>query len=162
MNYEHRRKEVKMNNEEMMKDMMDLFANPLFKKNFFDFLLNVQREGIEATRKFWNLSPEKTTNFPNALELYEKMFDIYINLGFVPHAKYEKVLKENEALRQENKFLKDTLGELQSSIFREGGEKLQETWHEIIDKQLDMNREIAKDFYELFKQLKGNGISCEK
>jgi len=141
----------------MMKNMMELLTDPFFKKNFFDFFLNVQREGIEAAKKFWNLSPEKTSYFPNAQEIYEKMIDFYITLGFVPNTKYEKVLKENEELTQENKFLRDTICELQSGIFKEGGEKLQETWHEIIDKQFDMNREIAKDFFELFKQLKENG-----
>ena len=145
-----------MNNEEMRKDMMDLFTNPLFKKNFFGFFLDVQREGIEAAKKLWNLSPEKSTYFPYALEIYEKMIDFYITLGFVPRTKYEKVLKENEDLRQENKFLKETIYEVQSSIFKEGGEKLQETWHKVIDKQVAMNREIKKDFFQLFKQLQVN------
>ncbi len=146
-----------MNNEEMMKAMMDLFTNPLFKKNFFGFFLDVQREGIESAKKLWNLSPEKTTYFPYALEIYEKMIDFYITLGFVPRTKYEKVLKENEDLRQENKFLKDTIYEVQSSIFKEGGEKLQETWHEVIDKQVAMNRELTKDLFQIFKELQTSG-----
>ena len=146
-----------MINEELMNNMMNLFSNPLFKKNFFDFFLNMQREGIEAAKKFWNLSPQKATAFPNTLEIYEKMIDFYITLGFVPRANHEKVLKENELLRQENKFLKETVLEVQASIFKEGGEKFQKTWHEIIDKQLDTNREIAKDFYELFKKLNESG-----
>ncbi len=145
-----------MFNEEMVKSMMDLFTDPLFKKNFFDFFLDVQREGIAAAKKMWNLTPEKTMYFPNALEVYEKMIDFYITLGFVPRTKYEKALKENEDLRQENKFLKNTIFEVQATIFKEGGDKLQETWHEVIDKQVDMNREITKDFFELFKQLQGN------
>jgi|SRR5208283_3824271 len=140
----------------MLKNMMALFTDPIFKKNFFDFFMKVQLEGIEAAKKFWNLSSDKTTYSPDVQEIYEKMIDFYITLGFVPLTKYEKMLKENEDLRQENKFLKDTICEVRSSIFKEGGEKLQETWHEILDKQLDMNRETAKNFFELFKQLKEN------
>ena len=146
-----------MYNEEMFKDMMSLLTNPLFKKNFFDFFLKMQQEGIEAAKKFWNLSLEKNMFYPNVPELYEKMVDFYITLGFVPRVKYDKVLRENEDLRQENKFLKDTIQEVQSSIFTEGGEKLQETWREIIDKQLDLNKEIAKNFFELVKQLQEGG-----
>lgn len=141
----------------MSKDMMSLFTNPLFKKNFFDFFLKVQQEGVEAAKKFWNLSPEKDTFIPNVLEVYEKMIDFYITLGFVPRTKYDQVLRENENLREENKFLKDTIHEVQSSIFTEGGEQLQEIWREIVDKQLDMNKEIAKNFYQLFKQWQGSG-----
>ena len=146
-----------MYNEEMFKNMMSLFTNPIFKKNFFDFFLKSQQEGIEAAKKFWNLSPEKNTFFPNVLEVYEKMIDFYITLGFVPRTKYDQVLRENEDLRQENKFLKDTIHEVQSSIFTEGGERLQETWREIVGKQLDLNKEIAKNFFELVKQLQGGG-----
>ncbi len=146
-----------MYNEEMFKDMLSLFTNPLFKKNFFDFFIKMQQEGIEAAKKFWSISLEKNTVYPNVPELYEKMVDFYITLGFVPRTKYDKVLKENEDLRQENKFLKDTIQEVQSSIFKEGGEKLQETWREIVDKQLDLNKEIAKNFFELVKQLQEGG-----
>jgi hypothetical protein len=146
-----------MYNEEMSKDMMSLFTNPLFKKNFFDFFLKAQQEGIEAAKKFWNLSPEKNTFIPNVMEVYEKMIDFYITLGFVPRTKYDQLLRENENLRQENKFLKETIHEVQSSIFTEGGEKLQESWREIVGKQLDLNKEIAKNFFELVKQLQGGG-----
>jgi hypothetical protein len=144
-----------MNNEEEFKKMMGLLSNPLFKKDFFDFFLRMQREGIEAAKKFWNLSPEKNMFFPNVLEVYEKMIDFYITLGFVPRTKYDQLLGENEDLKQENKFLKDTISEVQSRIFTEGGEKLQDTWREIVDKQLDLNKEIAKNFFELVKQLQG-------
>jgi regulator of replication initiation timing len=139
----------------MIKNMMDLFANPLFKKGFFDFFLKMQQEGIESAKKFWNATYDKNL-FPNASDMFEKMVDFYIILGFVPRVKYDEILKENEKLRDENKFLRDTIKELQLTIFKEGGEKMQEAWGTIIDKQLEMNKEIAKNFFELFKQLHGN------
>jgi len=142
-------------NQDMIKNMMDLFANPLFKKGFFDFFLKMQQEGIESAKKFWNATYDKNL-FPNASDMFEKMVDFYIILGFVPRVKYDEILKENEKLRDENKFLRDTIKELQLTIFKEGGEKMQEAWGTIIDKQLEMNKEIAKNFFELFKQLYGN------
>lgn len=145
-----------MTNEEMMKNMLDLFANPLFKKDFFDFFLKVQREGIESAKKFWSMSTPEMP-IPNILEIYEKMIDFYITLGFVPRTKYEQVMKENEELKKENKFLKDTMNEIQFNVFKEGGEGLRETWRSIIDKQLEMNKDIAKNFFELFKQLQTSG-----
>lgn len=146
-----------MNNEDVFKNMMDLFANPLFKKDFFDFFLKVQREGIEAAKKFWSISGSSNLAFPNVLEIYEKMIDFYITLGFVPRSRFDQVMKENEELTRENKFLKDTLGELQFNIFKEGGEELREAWRSIIDKQFEINKDIAKNFFELFKQLQGSG-----
>jgi FtsZ-binding cell division protein ZapB len=84
------------------------------------------------------------------------MVDFYIVLGFVPRSKYDEMLTENEKLKEENRFLRDTIRELQVNIFREGGEKVQQAWGTIIDKQLEMNKEIAKNFVELFKQLRNN------
>jgi hypothetical protein len=138
--------------------MMDLFGNPLFKKGFFDFFLKMQQEGIEAARKFfWGTYADKNLfQIPNALDMYERMVDFYIVLGFVPRAKYDEVLDENKNLKEENRFLRDTIRELQVSLFTEGGEKVQEIWHNIIDKQLGMNKEIAKNFFEVFKQLKSS------
>ncbi len=141
-----------MGNEEMLKGMKDLFANPLFQQNFHEFFLAAQREGLAAAQRLWNLTGEKNRLSNNVPEIYEKLLDFYLTLGFVPQHKYDQVLRENEELRQENKFLKDAIGELQLNIFKEGGQKLQETWREITDRQLAMHREIGKDFLELFGQ----------
>ena len=143
-----------MFNDDCTTRMMGLFANPLFKIGFFDFFLKMQQEGIEAARKFWGTYSEKNNLFPDALEMYERMIDFYIILGFVPRVKYDEILGENKSLKQENKFLRDTLRELQFNLFTEGGEKVQQIWHSSIDKQLEMNKEIAKNFFELFRQLK--------
>jgi regulator of replication initiation timing len=143
-----------MFNDECTTKMMSLFANPLFKMGFFDFFLKMQKEGIEAARNFWCTYSEKNNLFPDAMEMYERMIDFYIILGFVPKSKYDEALSENKSLKEENNFLRGTLRELQSSLFTEGGEKVQQIWHNSIDKQLEMNKEIAKNFFELFRQLK--------
>lgn len=143
-----------MLNDGMFKNIMELYNNPFFKKGFFDFFQKMQQEGIEAARKFWNVYPEKDILFPNAPDMYEKIIDFYIVLGFVPKMKYDEALKENEKLKYENTFLRDTIKQLQLKIFTEGGEKAQEAWKAIIDKQMETNKEIVKNYYELFRQLK--------
>lgn len=143
--------------KEKISYMMDVLNSPLFKQGFFEFFTKMQLEGIEAARKFWGLNSDKNTALPNAVEMYEKMIDFYITLGFIPRTKYDNMLKENERLREENRFLRETISELQINIFKEGGEKVQQSWQTIIDKQLEMNKEIANNFFELFRQLKGTG-----
>lgn len=143
-----------MFNDECTTRMMGLFTNPLFKMGFFDFFLKMQQEGIGAARKFWGVYSEKNNLFPDAVEMYERMVDFYIILGFVPRVKHDEVLGENKRLKEENKFLRDLIQELQLNIFTDGSEKVQQIWHSSIDKQLEMNKEIAKNFFELFRQLK--------
>ena len=142
-----------MFNGDLTKFMTDLFSNPLFKRGFLEFYLKMQQEGIDAAKRFWSLSPEKSI-YPRAPEIFEKIIDFYIILGFVPSFKYEQALSENERLAEENRFLKETLKELQTVIFTAGGKSLQESWHAIIDKQFEMNKEIARNFFELFRTLK--------
>jgi regulator of replication initiation timing len=143
-----------MYNDEMTKKMMDLFTNPLFKKGFFDFFLKMQQEGIEAARKFWSAYPGRNSLMPDVIDMYERMVDFYIILGFVPKARFDEVVSENKSLKEENSFLRDTIRELQLSLFSEGGEKVQKLWQGIIDKQLETNKEIAKNFFELVRQLR--------
>jgi len=143
-----------MQNDKFKYDINALFTDPLFRMGFFDFFIKMQQDGIEAAKKFWGSYPQKSDLFPNAIDLYERMVDFYIMLGIVPKTNYDKVLKENASLKEENKFLKDTLRELQVNIFKVGGEKAQEIWHSSIDKQLEVNKEIAKNFFELFRMLK--------
>jgi hypothetical protein len=139
--------------EDMTKEMVDLFTNPLFKMGFFDFFLKMQQDGIEAARKFWENSAQKQSLVPNATEMYERMIDFYIILGFVPRVKFDAMAKENKNLKEENKFLRDAMRELQLNLFKDGGEKAQQIWNDSIDKQLDLHKEIAKNFFEIFRQL---------
>ncbi len=69
----------------------------------------------------------------------------------MPRSTYDQALRENEELRRENKFLKDTLRELQFNVFTKYGEEMQQAWREITDRQLAMNREMGRVFLELFK-----------
>jgi regulator of replication initiation timing len=144
-----------MQNDKFKYDINALFTDPLFRMGFFDFFIKMQQDGIEAAKKFWSSYPQKSALFPNAIDLYERIADFYIMLGIVPKTNYDNVLKENASLKEENKFLTDTLRELQVNIFKTGGEKAQEIWHSSIDKQLAVNKEIAKNFFELFRMLKG-------
>lgn len=142
-----------MFSEEAWKQMMELFSNPLFKKSLFDFNAKMQTEGIEAAKKFWNMNPARDS-FPFGPEMFEKMTDLYIILGFVPHYKYDEVAKEKEGLKKENEFLRETIKQLQMNLFSEAGEKAQKVWESIISKQFEMNKDLSKNILELFKGLK--------
>jgi hypothetical protein len=91
------------------------------------------------------MNPKKDTVTENATEVFEQMISFYSNLGFVPKTKYDEVVKEND-------FLKNTMKEMNQKVFTEGSSKIQDTWKETIDKQMEMNKEIAKNFLDLFKQ----------
>ena len=143
-----------MLNDECKTQMEDLFTNPLFKTGFFDFFVKMQQEGIESARKYWGAYMEKNSLYPNSADVYERMADFYIIFGFVPKARHDEVLSENKSLREENKFLRDTMRDLQLSLFSEGGKKAQELWQKSIDKQLEINKEIAKTSFDLFRMLK--------
>jgi hypothetical protein len=143
-----------MLNDECKTQMEDLFTNPLFKTGFFDFFVKMQQEGIEAARKYWEAYMAKNSLYPNSADVYERMADFYIIFGFVPKARHDEVLGENKSLKEENKFLRDTLRELQVSLFSEGGKKAQDLWQKSVDKQLEINKEVSKNFFDLFRMLK--------
>ena len=143
-----------MLNDECKTQMADLFTNPLFKTGFFDFFVKAQQEGIESARKYWEAYAQQNSLFPNSGDVYERMADFYIIFGFVPKTRHDQVLGENKRLQEENKFLRDAMRELQLNLFSEGGKKAQEIWQKSIDKQLESNKEIAKNFFDLFRMLK--------
>jgi len=143
-----------MTSDDCNSKMNDMFTNPLFKMGFFDFFLKMQQEGIDAARKYWIKYAQENSFFPGTMDTYERMADFYIILGLVPKMKYDQVLSENKSLKEENKFLRDTIMELQLNLFAEGGEAAQRIWHKSIDKQLEVNKEISKNFFELFRMLK--------
>jgi hypothetical protein len=131
---------------------MSLFNDFLFRKGFFDFFQVMQREGIEAARRFWNSYPYKNVFSSNAVDAYEKMIDFYASLGLAPKAKYDEVLKEHLKLCDANAFLRETIMQMQLTMFAEGGEKVREAWKSIINKQIEMNRETAKNLFEFLRQ----------
>lgn len=141
-----------MMSEEFIKNILALYSNPLFQKGFVEFFMKSQQEGIEAARKFWDMNPKKDTVTENATEIFEQMIAFYSNLGFVPKTKYDEVVKENEELKKENEFFKNTMREMNHKVFTEGSLKIQEAWKETIDKQMEIAKEISKSFFDLFKQ----------
>lgn len=138
---------------EQFKLMMDLASNPMLKQGAAEFFIKLQQEGLESARRFWGASPYAAT-FPDAQQMMERMNDFTSALGFVPHAKYEALQKENDSLRAENRMLRDTVQQLQQSFMAEGGAKAQQAWKELIDKQLEMNREVARSFFDAFNPVK--------
>lgn len=133
--------------------VLDLFTNPIFRKGFLEFFIKTQEEGIEAARKFWKLYADNSL-MPDAENLYERMVDFYISLGFVPKNRYDEIARERRQLEEENRFLKETIREIQLRVLSEGGDKIRDLWEGTIDKQLEANRELSKNFYELFRLLK--------
>ena len=138
-------------NQEFMKNLLQLYNNPLFTQSFLEFSAKMQQAGIEAARQFWG-----TTRRPDTLpgftpELFERMIDFYSSLGFVPKQQYDEVRKENDQLRKENEFLKNTLKELNLKVFTKGSLQVQEMWNETARKHMEMSTEIAKNFLDLFK-----------
>ncbi|RMD57364.1 MAG: hypothetical protein D6828_03840 [Nitrospirae bacterium] len=106
---------------------------------------------MEAAKKYWMSQPKENKIFENAPAFFDQLIEFYSNFGFVPKSKYDELLKEKEKLEKENKLLKDTIQQLNMKVMTEGSVKLQETWKEIIDKQTELSKEIAKSFFEIFK-----------
>jgi regulator of replication initiation timing len=115
----------------------------------------MQQEGLEEARKFWERSPEKGNLSAHASELFEEMIAFYANLGFVPKSKFDELVKENAGLKKENEFLKKTIQELNIKVFEEGSAKVQDAWQNVIEKQMEINKEMAENFLDLFKKSSG-------
>ena len=139
--------------EDTNKTMKDFYNNPLFKKGFLDFFEKMQLDGIEAARKFWSTYPEKDL-FPNAPEMFEKLIDIYVLMGVVPRSKYEDTVKEHEELKKDVQKL---MKELNLDVIAEGGVKAQEMWKDAVNKQLEVNKEITKHYFDLLKKISSGG-----
>ena len=140
-------------NDDLFKNMMELFSNPLFQTGFAEFTAKAQQEGMEAAKKFWGLS-DYGKAFPYSEDMFERLEDWYKVLGFVPNAKHKEILDENAALKAENQLLRNMIKDLQFNFFNEGGEKAQQAWHDIIDKQMKMNAEVTNTFFEAIRQFK--------
>ena len=137
--------------EDLTRNLMELFNNPMFKKTFNDYFSYVQKKGIEAAQEYWFSQLKEKTSFENLPALFDQMIEFYSGFGFVSRNKYDEVVKENERLRKENAFLSDTIKKLNLKVMAEGGIKMQEIWKETLGKQMDVSKEIAKNFFEIFK-----------
>lgn len=131
---------------------MAFYENPATRQGFLAFFSKAQQEGMEAARKFWESSAAGQGKAAVAPELFEEMIAFYSSLGFVPKQKFDEVVKENKTLKEENEFLKKTLQELNLKVFEEGSNRVHEAWKDVVEKQMAMNKELAKGFLDIFNQ----------
>jgi hypothetical protein len=146
-------------NDDFFKNIMDLYSNPLFKSMFRDFFTRMQEEGVEAARKSFNLSlgsqalsPGKS-DFFGGVNVFEKMAEFYSGMGFVTRKKYDELLKENDDLRKENSLLKETIHMINIEVFADGSKSMQEAWKNTLEKQAEVGKELAKSFFDFFKEM---------
>ena len=132
---------------EQMRQMFEAFADPAFSKGYGEFLGIMQQQGLEAARKFWG-ETRVNSAFPPADEMLEHMQELYAAMGFVPLARYQALQAERDKLKTENKALRDTIAALQQNLAGENAAKAQQAWQEIVDKQLEMSREVSKSFFD--------------
>ncbi|MDP3088107.1 MAG: hypothetical protein Q8M99_08010 [Methylotenera sp.] len=137
--------------DQQMRMMIEMFSNPMFKQGANEFLKIAQQQGMEAANKFWGISSE-SQSFPGVDKMMERMADFYQTLGFVPQAKYDELMKQYASLKAENQLLTDTIRELQQRFIAENSAKAQQAWQEVVDKQLEMSREVTKSFFDVLKQ----------
>jgi hypothetical protein len=141
-------------NENFLADLAALYSNPLVKSMFMDYFTRMQQEGVQAATKLFTTAPAKKDLFGMSPDIFEKMAEFYSGFGFVSQKKHEEVLKENESLKKENAFLKEVVQKMNLKMFEEGSRGIQEAWQEGLAKQLEMSKEMAKTFFELFKDIK--------
>lgn len=140
-----------MMTEQQMRMMIEMFSNPMFKQGANEFLKIAQQQGMEAANKFWGISSENQA-FPGVDKMMERMAEFYQTIGFVPQAKYDELMKQYVSLQAENQILSDTIRELQQRFISENSAKAQQAWQEVVDKQLEMSREVTKSFFDVLKQ----------
>jgi len=141
-----------MNNKDFTKFLLGLYENPSFRKGFSDFFVNMQQDGIEKAKEFWNIYPEKDKFSFEAPEVFEQMIEFYSEMGFVSRKKYDAVLSENQKIKKENDFLKRTIKEVNLKAFTEEGKKIQDSWKDIVEKQMETSKEMSESFFKIFKQ----------
>ncbi|KWT83692.1 hypothetical protein [Candidatus Magnetominusculus xianensis] len=141
-------------NENFLSDLAALYSNPLVKNMFMDYFTRMQQEGAQAAAKLFNTAPAKKDLFGMGPDVFEKMAEFYSGFGCVPRKKYDEVMEENEALKKENSFLKEVVQKMNLKMFEEGSRGIQEAWQEGLAKQLEMSKDMAKTFFDLFKDIK--------
>jgi regulator of replication initiation timing len=140
-----------MMTEQQMRMMIEMFSNPMFKNGANEFLKISQQQGMEAANKFWGISSQNNA-FPDANKMMERMAEFYQTLGFVTQTKYDELMKQYASLEAENQMLRDSIRELQQRFIAENSAKAQQAWQDVVDKQLEMGREVTKSFFDVLKQ----------
>lgn len=137
--------------ENQFKNMADLFNNPMFQQGANEYFKLMQQQGLESAKKFWGSSTSASV-FPDSQQVLDQMAEFSKMMGFVPMGKYDELQKEQDKLRAENQLLRDTISELQKTFASENSIKAQEAWQSVVDKQLEMSREVTQSFFEALKQ----------
>ena len=140
-----------MMTEQQMRMMLEMFSNPMFKQGANEFLKIAQQRGIEEANKFWGVSTE-SQSIPGVDKMMAQVGDFYKNMGFVPQAKYEDLMKENANLKNENQLLRTSINELQQKYMAEHGVRAQQAWQEVVEKQVNMSRDATKGFFDMLMQ----------
>ncbi|MBF0606850.1 MAG: hypothetical protein SFH39_18115 [Candidatus Magnetobacterium sp. LHC-1] len=138
--------------DDFLKHLMGLYSSPTFKNAFSEFFMKMQEDGLDAAKKSWEVSLYKSAVKGSGTDLFEKMIDFYSDMGFVSKKKHEAVLKENEDLKKENAFLKGIVQNMNVRVFEDGSKNIQETWKDTVEKQMELSKDIAKNFFDLFKR----------
>ena len=140
-----------MMTEQQLRMMIETFSNPMFKNGANEFLKIAQQQGIDAANKFWGISSQSQA-FPDVEKMMGSMAEFYQSLGFVSQTKYDELMQQFTSLKADNQMLSDSIRELQQRFIAENSAKAHQAWQEVVDKQLEMSRNVTKSFFDVLKQ----------
>lgn len=140
-----------MMTEQQIRMMIETFSNPMFKNGANEFLKIAQQQGMEAANKFWGISSQSQA-FPDVDKMMGSMAEFYQSLGFVSQTKYDELMQQFASLKADNQLLSDSIRELQQRFIAENSAKAHQAWQEVVDKQLEMSRNVTKSFFDVLKQ----------
>lgn len=140
-----------MMTEQQIRMMIETFSNPMFKNGANEFLKIAQQQGIDAANKFWGISSQSQA-FPDVEKMMGNMAEFYQSLGFVSQTKYDELMQQFTSLKADNQMLSDSIRELQQRFIAENSAKAHQAWQEVVDKQLEMSRNVTKSFFDVLKQ----------
>ena len=140
-----------MMTEQQIRMMIETFSNPMFKNGANEFLKIAQQQGMEAANKFWGISSQSQA-FPDVDKMMGSMAEFYQSLGFVSQTKYDELMQQFASLKADNQLLGDSIRELQQRFIAENSAKAHQAWQEVVDKQLEMSRNVTKSFFDVLKQ----------
>ncbi len=139
-----------MGGDEFFAKMADAWIALWLRNPYSQVLLSLQRAALASATQSWNRAEGKI--FPDPWQLYRLANDFSMALGFVPVAKYDQLLRENEELREENSCLKKIVQDLKFNFLQESGEQMQEVWRTLTQRQLELNREMGKNFLDFMSK----------
>ena len=140
-----------MMTEQQIRMMIETFSNPMFKNGANEFLKIAQQQGMEAANKFWGISSQSQA-FPDVDKMMGSMAEFYQSLGFVSQTKYDELMQQFASLKADNQLLGDSIRELQQRFIAENSAKAHQAWQEVVDKQLEMSRNVTRSFFDVLKQ----------